>query len=198
MNYRSGILFITGLLGFFLSFGQAEIDYRNKSLLKALEKSGVEDESDIEEIAIPESEANASSINGKFFAIRERGVNEYLYIYVGRVNSCRAGGCSISNDLPAEGESEYFDYYILFDENRTVRSVKVFNYQATHGHEVTAKGWLRQFIKYDGSRPLIVEKDIDSISGATISVYALTLDIEMKTKFLQQLKHKQISFSTSY
>ncbi|NJM14384.1 MAG: hypothetical protein HC896_02520 [Bacteroidales bacterium] len=36
---------------------------------------------------------------------------------MGRVNSCRAGGCSApTNDAPA-ADSEYFDYFILFDSS---------------------------------------------------------------------------------
>ena len=38
--------------------------------------------------------------------------------YVGRVYSCRAGGCSIQMLNDPEGEYEYFDYFILFDSQR--------------------------------------------------------------------------------
>jgi len=34
---------------------------------------------------------------------------------------------------------------------------------------------------------LQVEKNIDTISGATISVYAITCDVEIKTEILKQI-----------
>ena len=185
MKIKSGILLLVGFLSVCLTFAQSEVNYKHKTLIKALSKVGVSDISAIEEIALPESVNSANHIKGKYFLIKENNVSQYQYIYVGRVNSCRAGGCSISNDLPEDVDSEYFDYYILFDKNKTVQTVKVFNYQATHGHEITAKGWLKQFVGHDGSEPLQVNKNIDAISGATISVHAITFDVEMKTEILK-------------
>lgn len=187
MRFKSGILLLAGLLSLCFTFAQSDVDYKHKTLIKALQKAGVNDVSSIEEIAIPDSVSLSNRIKGKYFLIKENNVSQYQYIYVGRVNSCRAGGCSISNDVPKDGNSEYFDYYILFDKDKTVQAVKVFNYQATHGQEITAKGWLKQFIGYNGSEPLQVDKNIDAISGATISVYAITFDVEMKTAILKSL-----------
>jgi hypothetical protein len=110
------------------------------------------------------------------------------YIYVGRVNSCRSGGCSSPTSQPMNLETtEYFDYLIVFDSNVSVQQVKVYNYQATHGQEVANKGWLKQFQGYDGKRSLTVGKSIDAISGATVSVYSITDDIQDKTKLLKKL-----------
>lgn len=83
-------------------------------------------------------------------------------------------------------ENEYFDYCIYFDKDITVKTVKVTSYRATHGHEVTAKSWLKQFIGFSGKEELRPGKEIDAISGATISVYAITADIEHKTKVLKE------------
>lgn len=55
---------------------------------------------------------------------------------------------------------------------------------ATHGHEVSAKGWLKQFIGYNGNESLQVGKNVDAIIGATISVYGITRDIKEKTVLL--------------
>lgn len=184
MKIKSGILFFIGMLNVCLVLAQSEINYKHNTLVKALQKAGVTDMLAVEEISFSNKGTSAKQISGKYFLINDKKVSQYQYIYVGRVNSCRTGGCSISNDLQKDGTSEYFDYYILFDKHKTVRAVKVFNYQATHGHEITSKGWLNQFIGYNGSKPLQVNKNIDAISGATISVYAITIDVEMKTEVL--------------
>ncbi len=183
------VLTISAILFCSISFSQKDIKYQNRALARSLQKQGISSYSEIREIGIPDSVADSHNIQGKFFKNQSnRETNSVTYIYIGRVNSCRAGGCSISNNQATDLKSEYFDYFILFDNNKTVTMVKVFNYQATHGQEVTAKGWLKQFAGYDGSEKLEVDKNIDSISGATISVYAIVLDIELKTEILKNLK----------
>lgn len=179
------IVIIFGLLSI-RSWGQSDILYHNDELKKVLQKDGISGFSNISELPVTDAIKQQYSLTGKFFRINS-DVSQYKYIYTGRVNSCRAGGCSNPVEIPGKGESEYFDYFILFDKNKTVRLVKVFNYQATHGHEVTAKSWLKQFIGHNGSKPLQVNKNVDAISGATISVYAITIDIETKTEILQVL-----------
>ena len=66
-------------------------------------------------------------------------------------------------------------------------AVEIFNYQATYGYEITNKRWLKQFIGFGEDELLEVGKNIDAISGATISVHAITYDIQEKTDFLRQL-----------
>ncbi len=111
------------------------------------------------------------------------------YVYVNRVNSCRAGGCSITPDDQAM-EFEYFDYFLVTDSTGHVLSVKVFNYQATHGHQVMSKGWLKQFVGYNGNRTLNYGKDIQAISGATVSAHTLINDIEIAEELIQNLLNK--------
>ena len=185
MKIRSGIVFIALLLSASVVFAQSEVNFQPKALVKALKKSGIESCSAIIEMEIT-NEA-LGEINGKYFQITSANTNAYRYIYIGRVNSCRAGGCSVFNDPLKTGDSEYFDYYIIFDDKKTVQDIKVFNYQATYGYEVTAKGWLKQFVGFNGSGSLQVDKNIDAISGATISVYAITADVQDKTTLLKKL-----------
>ena len=81
---------------------------------------------------------------------------------------------------------EYFDFFIVFTEVGDVEAIKVFKYEATHGHEVTARGWLKQFRSYTGESDLVVGKDINGISGATTSVYSITYEIQERTKRLKK------------
>jgi len=113
---------------------------------------------------------------GKYFMLTDEA-DTLGYLYVGRVNSCRQGGCAINNE-DAELPFEFFDYFLITDKNAKVEKIKIFNYQATHGHEVMSTGWLRQFKGYGGERKLKYGKDIEAISGATISAKALNLDVQ--------------------
>ncbi len=183
------ILYIIFLAGAFFLPTRSPINFYPKSLIKQVEKIWGLKDSNKEEILISDILEKDFKIEGKFFTIIDKNnVSQNRYVYIGRVNSCRAGGCSIPNEATASNtESEYFDYYVLFNDKIEVDLVKVFNYQATHGQEVTVKGWLKQFIGYNSSKSLHVGKNIDAIAGATISVYAITADIEHKTNLLKQI-----------
>jgi len=156
-------------------------DLNDKSLRKELGKIEETELSEWKEMIIPES----SMVEGKFF--RSGQGDQVKFLYAGRVQTCRQGGCSAPSEAFPSVSSEFFDYFILFDNSGAVRLVKIYNYEATHGQEVTNKGWLKQFQKYDGSQPLAVGKNIDAISGATISVYALTNDVRKTTSILKKM-----------
>lgn len=130
---------------------------------------------------------NGDSGIGKYFRV---GNGNKGYSYVGRVNTCRSGGCSDDNQV-IDSFSEFFDYFILFDSDARIISVRIYNYQATHGHGITSKGWLRQFNGYQGEKLLEPGKNVDAISGATISTKAMATDIQLRTRNLR--KYLQIS-----
>jgi hypothetical protein len=181
------------IIGFILSILTAftsdkDFDEQNKSLRKELQKIGGVEKVEWKDLEVPEKLKTSHSVQGKFMILATTSANDQIkYLYVGRVNSCRSGGCSNPN-FPADIEtSEYFDYLIVFNAELAVEQVKVYNYQATHGQEVTNKGWLRQFKGYNGSRQLTVGKSIDAISGATVSVYSITDDIQDKTLMLKEI-----------
>jgi Na+-translocating ferredoxin:NAD+ oxidoreductase RnfG subunit len=88
--------------------------------------------------------------------------------------------------LGTSEDYEYFDYFVLFNEVGHVELVRVFNYQATHGQEITIKGWLKQFVGYTGDADLIVGNNVDHIAGATISTNAISVDVEYRTRLLKE------------
>lgn len=167
------------------------LDFEDKALLKELQKIGETENPDWQAIAVPEPLSVSNSIQGKFLILSPQNSDKLKkYVYVGRVNSCRQGGCSNPTETMNIQTPEYFDYLIVFDSNISVQLVKVYNYQATHGQEVTNKGWLKQFQGYDGSRALTIGKSIDAISGATVSVFGIANDIQEKTRLLKLLVNK--------
>ena len=181
------LLFLPLSVPFHLN-GQLRLPLENKVLLKALKQEGVVDMNAIQGIPSGDSVVYANGLNGYFYQFIPRKDQAPQYLYVGRVNTCRTGGCAGKMSTPLIAISEYFDYFILFDDEKNVQRVGILNYQATHGHEITARGWLRQFVGYDGSHTLLVDKHIDAISGATISVYAITEDVGLKTDILKSIQ----------
>ena len=188
MNYIYPFILIFNYL---LVSNNLNINYSPKSLMKYLNnKAGIE-KPELEEFKISNFD-DLGELNGKMFKINNDNSNNFKYIYIGRVFSCRAGGCTAGVSHPVVNDnSEYFDYFTIYDKETNIKHIKVFNYQATHGQEITAAGWLKQFLGYNGTYNLNVGKNIDAISGATISVYAITFDIENKTYILKQLANKK-------
>lgn len=158
-----------------LSSNNSTIDQAPKPLQRELDKIGLS----VDSVELIEG-IKDYNLKGSYYQINNH--TDSLYYYIGRVNSCRANGCAATITDNSSVVYEYFDYYILFDTKGVVKTVKVYNYQATHGMEITIRGWLKQFVGYFGEKELIVGKDVDTIAGATISVYAITTDVEYRTK----------------
>lgn len=139
------------------------------------------------EISTKENTQKSVDILGKYFKLQSNsGKVDTFYVYIGRVLSCRAGGCAnpIQNNILFE--SEYFDYFIVFNSAKTVEAVRVYNYQASHGQEVSAPGWLKQFVGYGGQERLVVGREIDAISGATISADGITMDLQTRCREIRK------------
>lgn len=125
--------------------------------------------------------------NGKFFEILCDD-SLRLYLYMGRVNSCRQSGCS-SGAVVSPGEtSEYFDYFVLFNNHNKIVCVRIYNYAATYGHGVCATGWLKQFEGYAYSPEKYIGEGIDAISGATVSVNAIITDLQIRSEEISYYK----------
>lgn len=172
------ILIYTLYLFRFLLTPETEIDFNLKKVEKVICNYWKSDEICMDELAF-------EFPMGKLYNCKSGSAYKGK-IYVGRINSCRAGGCS--GDYESEGTEEifeYFDYLIIYNEQNAIELVNIFNYQASHGVEVTNKNWLKQFNGYAGKSELLYNKDIDAISGATVSVISLITDIEYVTRRIQ-------------
>jgi len=179
------------ILLIFTSFGirgQETSENLPRRVSKSVEKTFGKENLQLENLTENQIDNFTASYEGNFYGLKQNGQNETTgYLHIGRVKTCRSGGCSAQETNSEQHSSEYFDYVILFDTEANIELVKIFNYQATHGQEITARGWLKQFLGFSGSDSLEVGKDIDTISGATISVYAITSDVQYKTEKLKEL-----------
>jgi Na+-translocating ferredoxin:NAD+ oxidoreductase RnfG subunit len=77
----------------------------------------------------------------------------------------------------AKGRFDYFDYIVIFSPEKEVKGVSVIEYRSDHGAGICQKGWLKQFEGYQGGN-LQVGKNIDGVSGGTISANSIVSDIQ--------------------
>ncbi|MBU1011846.1 MAG: FMN-binding protein [Bacteroidetes bacterium] len=78
----------------------------------------------------------------------------------------------------AMGRFHDFTYVIFLGKGLEVLLVRVLVYEEEHGVEITQKKWLQQFIGKTPTDHLIFKKNIDAISGATISGASITESID--------------------
>lgn len=117
----------------------------------------------------------SKDINGDLFLINNNKTIGYCYL--GKVYTSR--GNNGNNE-----DAEFFKYLILFNIDKKIEKVKVLRYEASYGQEISSRSWLKQFIGYGGQKKLRMGKEIDSISGATISSEQITKDIKQVTQLL--------------
>lgn len=72
----------------------------------------------------------------------------------------------------AKGRIDLFDFMVIYNSKREIEFIKVLVYRSSHGQEITNKNWLKQFYLKKGQ--INYGKDIQAISGATLSAKSLT------------------------
>lgn len=85
-----------------------------------------------------------------------------------------------------------FIHMTIFDENLKVHNVDVLRYPENYGSEICSKRFLKQFIgKYNGE-DCEYSKNIDGISGATISSKSIILSVKKQSKNIVKLKQNKL------
>ncbi|MDF1575328.1 MAG: hypothetical protein P1P86_09080 [Bacteroidales bacterium] len=88
----------------------------------------------------------------------------------------------------AKGRYDYFDYSVAFSEDLTVLGLIITVYRSSHGAAICQKRWLSQFKGYQGEE-LSLGKEVDALSGATISATSLVADIRRVHLLIRRLEN---------
>ena len=127
-----------------------------------------------------------SAISKNLFSIKNE-TQTLGYLSLRRVHGCKIGGCSEGGDNSGfakyisnfdESSYETFDYLMVLDSDFTIQKIAVIDYPGDHGYEVSSKRWLRQFQGYNGAEKMKYGREVDAISGATISGNSITEDVQ--------------------
>jgi len=86
------------------------------------------------------------------------------------------------------GKTQPISFLVILDGQGDVQSVQVIKYRESHGGEVTNQNWLNQFINLNAKSGYLPGKDIDGISGATLSVNALSKGIRKIVLLFNEIK----------
>lgn len=75
------------------------------------------------------------------------------------------------------GKDQPITFLVAIDPSDQLKDVDILFYREPYGGEVAYQSWRRQFRGRTAAAPLQVGRDIRSISGATISVHAVTAGV---------------------
>jgi len=116
--------------------------------------------------------------NGELHAIKdESGTNGF--VLVSEVAACNLGGCSAFDKIKSQGAREYFDLLLITDTEGQIKVIKILDYFSDYGYEITSKKYLKKFVGKNTCDFALKTDDVDAISGATISSYALEGVLEL-------------------
>ena len=88
------------------------------------------------------------------------------------------------------GKSMPITFVVIINPKGKIITSHVVKYREAYGGEVGNKNWLSQFNKLTNSSEYIVGKNIDGISGATISVNSLSKGIQKIAVLFPLIKDK--------
>jgi hypothetical protein len=72
------------------------------------------------------------------------------------------------------GKHEYITYAAALGGDGAVRGIEIMEYRESYGYEVRDPEWRRQFVGKKPGAPLILDRDIKNIGGATLSCRHIT------------------------
>lgn len=90
----------------------------------------------------------------------------------------------------AQSMKNVFDYLVVFNPMLTIEKAKVLIYREQHGRQIGTTRWLSQFKGMDFTDRPELGKQIDGISGATISAKSMTNAVHQLLVTLENYKTK--------
>ncbi|MEE9431778.1 MAG: FMN-binding protein [Melioribacteraceae bacterium] len=119
---------------------------------------------------------------------KQRFYSKFVYYFEIKQNDENITYAILDN---VKGKVKPITFLVLFKNDLTVSSVEIVKYREEHGGEVENKSWLSQFSNKSFQSPLKLDEDIDGISGATISVKAITKGVKRLLHFINNLKENE-------
>ena len=112
---------------------------------------------------------------------------DHIYVWEITRSDTIVGIAILDNVL---GKSLPITFLSCFNSDGQLIKAHIVKYREDYGYEVGNKRWLNQFIGLDVNSDFIIGKNIDGISGATISVNSVTRGINRSAIIVEYLLTK--------
>ena len=119
---------------------------------------------------------------------RSRFIFDHVYFWKIFESNSLVGVAILDNVL---GKSLPITYLTCFNMDGQLINAHIVKYREDYGYEVGNKRWLNQFIGLGINSDFIIGKNIDGISGATISVNSVTRGINRSSIIVEYLLTKK-------
>ena len=119
---------------------------------------------------------------------RSRFMFDHVYVWKISESNSLVGVAILDNVL---GKSLPITYLTCFNMDGQLINAHIVKYREDYGYEVGNKRWLNQFIGLGVNSDFIIGKNIDGISGATISVNSVTRGINRSAIIIEYLLTKK-------
>ena len=119
---------------------------------------------------------------------RSRFMFDHIYVWKISESDSLVGVAILDNVL---GKSLPITYLTCFNMDGQLINAHIVKYREDYGYEVGNRRWLNQFLSLDASSDYKVGKNIDGISGATISVNSVTRGINRSAIIVEYLLTKK-------
>lgn len=149
----------------FVSFSTVKIPEKLQSKIDAAVKEAYQINAfSMEEIEIPASidiKTKAELGEENLYRLTSKGAL-LGYLYLGEAPSMK----------------NVFDYIVMFDKDLSIKKSKVLIYREDFGRQIGSQRWLKQFIGLTPQDEVVYGKNVDAISGATISAKSMTNEVK--------------------
>ncbi len=102
-------------------------------------------------------------------------IGDSIHAYACQVNGA-AVGYGFVDDV--KGKTQYITYLTAVKPDGKIRDIDVLAYRESYGGEIAYESFRKQFREKSSADKLQPGKDIKNISGATISVHAITAGVK--------------------
>lgn len=120
--------------------------------------------------------------------VRQRFFGDFVYLYDIKVNETKKFYALMDN---VYGKSMPITFIVIFDSTSNIISSGIIKYREQYGGGVSDENWNRQFQNKSSQSGYEVGKDIQSISGATISVNSVTKGIQKLSLLMKTIIDKK-------
>ncbi len=88
------------------------------------------------------------------------------------------------------GKHEYITCAVAVSSDGKIKGVEIMDYREVYGYQVRGAGWRKQFIGKTSKDPIRLDKDIQNISGATLSSDHVTNGVRRVIFTYETIKQK--------
>jgi Na+-translocating ferredoxin:NAD+ oxidoreductase RnfG subunit len=107
--------------------------------------------------------------------VRQRFLKNFVYVWKINQGDSLKGYAVLDN---VYGKSMPITFLVVFDTTGKILETNIIKYREAYGGQISNPSWLKQFTGKTIESDFKKGKDIDAISGATISVNAITKGIK--------------------